>query len=356
MGYSDFQFKTPQESAYESITAGTATASKAIILDGDKKISGIVLTDAKIDDIDAGVIITSADQTHANPIVTIPNIVDAADTFVVLDTAQTLTNKTLTTPVVVSLYQDAGKTKLMTVPNTASDTLVAIAATQTLTNKTLTSPKINEDVALTSTSTQMNSLINFPGTIATSIIDFNGVGEAGMKITINSVDYQEADVAVVTTGVWTNGASAADSATSLVAAINGDTRATVPFTATISTGGHSVILTYDTVGTAGNMTITTTSAANCTVENSVGGSASAIKQMVVVDRVVTAQDILANEINVPLSFAPTKFIIQHSDTNGEDNPTTWRATIATVPNRIRILGQGATALIAGDIVQILAFE
>ncbi len=63
----------------------------------------------------------------------------ALDTTKVVDltTAQTLTNKTLTTPVVASLYQDAGKTKLMTMPNTASDTLAAIAATQTLTNKTI---------------------------------------------------------------------------------------------------------------------------------------------------------------------------------------------------------------------------
>jgi hypothetical protein len=35
----------------------------------------------------------------------------------------TMTNKTLTTPVIASFYQDAGKTKLMTTPNTASDTL-----------------------------------------------------------------------------------------------------------------------------------------------------------------------------------------------------------------------------------------
>lgn len=54
--------------------------------------------------------------------------------------AQALTNKTLTTPVIPSIYQDAGKTKLMTLPNTASDTLVALNATQVLTNKTLTSP------------------------------------------------------------------------------------------------------------------------------------------------------------------------------------------------------------------------
>lgn len=61
------------------------------------------------------------------------------DTTKVVDltTAQTLTTKTLTTPVIASLYQDAGKTKLMTVPNTASDTLAAIAATQTFTNKTI---------------------------------------------------------------------------------------------------------------------------------------------------------------------------------------------------------------------------
>lgn len=61
-------------------------------------------------------------------------------------TTQTLTNKTLTTPVIASLYQDAGKTKLMTTPNTASDTLCAIAATQTLTNKTLTKPTVNGSV------------------------------------------------------------------------------------------------------------------------------------------------------------------------------------------------------------------
>lgn len=48
---------------------------------------------------------------------------------------EAFTNKTLTTPVLASFYQDAGKTKLMTTPNTASDTLAAIAATQTLTNK-----------------------------------------------------------------------------------------------------------------------------------------------------------------------------------------------------------------------------
>jgi hypothetical protein len=63
----------------------------------------------------------------------------ALDTTKVVDltTAQTLTTKTLTTPVIASFCQDAAKTKVMTTPNTASDTLAAIAATQTLTNKTV---------------------------------------------------------------------------------------------------------------------------------------------------------------------------------------------------------------------------
>jgi hypothetical protein len=53
-------------------------------------------------------------------------------------TNKTLTAPTITTPIIASFYQDAGKTKLMTTPNTASDTLSAIAATQTLTNKRIT--------------------------------------------------------------------------------------------------------------------------------------------------------------------------------------------------------------------------
>lgn len=56
---------------------------------------------------------------------------------------KTMTNKTLTTPVIGSIYTDATKDKLMTLPDTASDTLAAIAATQTLTNKTLTTPVLS---------------------------------------------------------------------------------------------------------------------------------------------------------------------------------------------------------------------
>ena len=79
----------------------------------------------------------------------------AIDTGTTVDktTAQTLTNKTLTTPIITSI----SNTGTVTIPSGA-DTLVARTSTDTLTNKTLTSPKINEDVVVTSTATELNKL------------------------------------------------------------------------------------------------------------------------------------------------------------------------------------------------------
>lgn len=113
------------------------------------------LTDVLIDDGDAGVTLTSADQTNAAATVTIPDIADAADTFVMADTAQTLTAKTLTSPVLTTpkiADTDAGCTvtsadqthasATATIPNFtgAADEFVMKALAQTLTNKTLTAP------------------------------------------------------------------------------------------------------------------------------------------------------------------------------------------------------------------------
>jgi len=83
------------------------------------------------------------------------------DTGTVSETGvQTLTNKTLTTPIISSI----SNTGTVTLP-TATDTLVGRATTDTLTNKTLTSPKIgtsildtngNELTLLTATSSAVN--------------------------------------------------------------------------------------------------------------------------------------------------------------------------------------------------------
>ena len=59
-----------------------------------------ILKTPVLDDGDAGCTITSADQTNASATITIPDCGDAADEFVLKDTAQTLTNKTLTAPAI----------------------------------------------------------------------------------------------------------------------------------------------------------------------------------------------------------------------------------------------------------------
>jgi len=60
----------------------------------------------------------------------------------------------------------AGVTNTLMLPAGANSTLVSLVSTDTLTNKTLTSPKINEDVAVTSTATELNLLDGVTATTA----------------------------------------------------------------------------------------------------------------------------------------------------------------------------------------------
>ena len=60
----------------------------------------------------------------------------------------------------------ASATNTMLLPQGANSTLVSLVSTDTLTNKTLTSPKINEDVAVTSTATELNLLDGVTSTTA----------------------------------------------------------------------------------------------------------------------------------------------------------------------------------------------
>ena len=68
---------------------------------------------------------------------------------------------------IISAPHSESANNVLTLPSTGGDArLVSTASTATLTNKTLTSPKINEDVAVTSTATELNILDGVTSTTA----------------------------------------------------------------------------------------------------------------------------------------------------------------------------------------------
>lgn len=123
----------------------------------NKTLTSPIMTTQLIDDGDAGCTLTSSNQTHASATATIPDMT-TSDTFVMLAVSQTLTNKTLTSPILTTPKIDDGDAHCTitssnqtaadataTIPDmTTSDTFCMLAVEQTLTNKTLTTPKLND--------------------------------------------------------------------------------------------------------------------------------------------------------------------------------------------------------------------
>jgi hypothetical protein len=100
-------------------------------------------------------------KTHENGcvvgwVVSKSHINEIMDALTGTKTGVVLASPSISTPVIPTIYQDAGRTKLMTVPNTASDTLAAIAATQTLTNKRITKRVVSATSYTTNTGTSLN--------------------------------------------------------------------------------------------------------------------------------------------------------------------------------------------------------
>lgn len=231
----------------------------------------------------------------------------------------------------------------------ASGAEVALTATPTELNTTVD--------GATTTAAELNAIHNDAGGMASAVVDFNAVGTATMTVTINSVAYLEADTADAPNGVWTNGASANDSATSLIAAINGDTRAAVPFTAVAGIDTDAIYFFWDAVGTAGNITISSDDGA-ATTENSLGGAAVADQpQMVTVEHTVTTQGLLSGGVEIPLPFVPVGFIVQARNSSGLLHlALTDLVTIQTTPDRLRIDTDGATNLANTDVVNLIAWQ
>ena len=121
------------------------------------------------------------------------------------DVAETLTNKTLTSPIVSGLYlsdnsitfegqggddiyetilsvENPTADRTIILPN-SSDTLVGRATADTLTNKTLTLPKVNENATVTATSSEINVLDGITASTA-ELNKLDGVNTTTAEINI----------------------------------------------------------------------------------------------------------------------------------------------------------------------------
>jgi hypothetical protein len=145
----------------------------------------------------------SAGDPTADRTATFP---DATGTIVLHDASQTLSNKT------IAFGNNTVSGTLAEFNTAVTDAdLASIAGTETLTNKTLTSPKINEDVAVTATATELNLI---DGSIAGTIVNskavvYGAAGEvnattlqiAGTSITASAAELNYVDG--VTSGIQT---------------------------------------------------------------------------------------------------------------------------------------------------------
>lgn len=208
-------------------------------------------------------------------------------------------------------------------------------------------------------------IVKEPGRNAVGRLDFAGAGTAAATVTIGAVTYLEADSADAPNGVWTNGASANDSAVSLAAAINSDTRTSpLLYAAVVLT--DTVFVFAKAVGIAGNVSMSVSAGEPAVIENTVGGAAAAVKQTVTILHTVTAAEVAvsgaAPEVLIPLPFDPVFFSWQVYDSTGGIYATeiTARGTVVAaagnVPAYFRLANNGATDIQAGDIIRLVAQE
>ena len=211
----------------------------------------------------------------------------------------------------------------------------------------------------------VSSIVKEPGRVAGGRLDFAGAGTAAATVTIGAVTYLEADAEDFPNGVWTNGASGNDSAVSLAAAINGDTR-TSPLL-------YAAVVLTDTVfvfaklpGTAGNVSMSVSAGEPAAIENLIDGAAAAVKQTVTILHTVTTLEVAvsgtAPEVLIPLPFDASFFSWQVYDSTGGIYATeiTARGTVVAaavnVPAYFRLANNGATDIQAGDIIRLVAQE
>jgi len=240
---------------------------------------------------------------------TMPN---ANTTLVGTDTTQTLTNKTLTTPIIAQI----SNTGTLTLP-TSTDTLVGRATTDTLTNKTLTAPVIATIVntgtltlptstdtlvgrATTDTLTNKSisgssntltniangSLVNSSVTIGSTNLSLGGTmttlsgvtisGSSNTLTNIANASLTNSSVTIGSTNIALGATATTVAGLTLTgAAVNGTVGATTPSTGaftTISTSGAATLAS----GTVNGAAIVNISDSQTLTNKSISGSANTI--------------------------------------------------------------------------------
>ena len=196
----------------------------------------------------------TADRTITLPDAT-GTVALTSDITVTASSTTTLSNKS------ISLGSNTVTSTLAQLNTAISDADVAsLAGTETLTNKTLTSPKINEDVAITATSTELNYVDGVTSAIQTQLdgkVD-ESLFDAKGDLLVGSADNTPAKLTVGTNGyILTANTSAA----------NGIEWAAAPAGYSPPTLGSTQIGSGSTVTTIAGLTLSTPTLSGITVSD-----------------------------------------------------------------------------------------
>jgi hypothetical protein len=252
-----------------SVTAASTTtfSNKSISLGSNTVTSTLAQLNTAISDADVATLAgteTLTNKTLTSPTLTTPNIGVASGTSLTLTGDLTVQGTTTTidstTIAVKNAFVFEGATtddfettltvtdptadRTITLPDSTgtvaltSDITVTPSSTNTLTNKTLTSPKINEDVAVTATATELNYVDGVTSAIQTQL---DGKVDESLFDLKGDILVASADNTPAKLGVGTNGyiLTANSSAT------NGIEWAAAPISLPSQTGNSGKYLTTD---------------------------------------------------------------------------------------------------------------
>ena len=137
----------------------------------------------------------------------------------------------------------------------ATDTLVGKATTDTLTNKTLTSPKLNENVALTSTSTELNLLDGITAIADEDTMSSNSATALATQQSIKAyVDTEIGNISQTSILQNNSNVTVADTGTGNVTIeVDGTDRITTVAATTTTATGHSIVLGAASNSAAGSI-------------------------------------------------------------------------------------------------------